>query len=179
MSSGDGDPPAPSTSSDNTLLNSLATDLATKYASFTQVDTTGESQQLKDAIEHNLSCLEKFCHELESIRSNSSVCLYTLYPDLVTKIQEMQKVYARIDALEHIMSEVKKTTDVMEAEVERAETVLDSSPSVKKFLVSMFKKQSPEAEVELVEFCPPDIFNTKELFTQEDAVEVVESSKLE
>jgi hypothetical protein len=142
-------------------------------------DTTRESQQLKDAIEHNLSCLEKFCHELESIRSNSSVCLDTLYPDLVTKMQDMQKVYARIDSLEHIMSEIKKTTDVMEAEVERAETVLDSSPSVKKFLVSMFKTQPPETEVGLIEFCPPDIFNTKELFSQEDAVEVVESSKLE
>lgn len=147
-------------------------------------------QALEEAVDGNLVILESMCLELESIRSNATICLETLFPYLQEKFEEMEKVYAKIEFLESVVNRVQKTVDEMEVQVERAEKVLGASPSVLKMFTSIFKPfqstaTSPSIEGEQ-QFFPPDIFKSSDLFADvqqhpegEEAHEIHEATKYE
>jgi len=133
------------------------------------------------------------CLELESVRTNGTQCLEVLYPQLQEKFAEMKHIYAKIDAMESIVKQVKKTVDAMEIETDRAEKCLDTSSSVKKFFTSIFKPDTiAPPGPESYQFQSPEIFSTDALFSRtkqevheeahevhEEAHEVQESSKFD
>src|SRR5690348_11417837 len=96
-------------------------------------------RSLEESVDANLTILESMCLELESVRTSGTQCLEVLYPQLQEKFAEMKHIYAKIDAMESIVKQVKKTVDAMEVKTDRAEKCLDTSSSVKKFFTSIFK----------------------------------------
>ena len=140
-----------------------------------------QAKLVEEALDSNMALLESFCLELESIRTNGTLCLETLYPELQLKAQEMKKLYERIDFLETVVNRVKKTVNLMEVEVDKAEKCLDSSPSVKKFLSSIFKSPQVTSYQQIEAFNPPEVFRTEDLFHEQhdDAHEVQESSRFD
>ncbi|XP_018421885.1 PREDICTED: breast carcinoma-amplified sequence 4 [Nanorana parkeri] len=107
--------PAPVTQEDPALTDSQ------HYAQLFTADTGTEAQGLENAIEEMLVRLDEFCAMVDMVRNESSLILEDKIPAMKCQVEELNKIYKRVDKLEAFVKMVAHHVSFMEEEVTRAE----------------------------------------------------------
>ena len=168
-------------------VDEIANRLSNDYQSFLHVDASPEvrtsdwkstvadnvyvqKKVLVEAIEDSLAHLEEFCSAVDLIRNDNTKCFEELMPVIYEETKNLDHFYANIDKLEHVVSIVKHTVLAMEEEVERAESLLSSSKSVKKFFSSLFSNNSKKVYTSRrPKFSPPKIYDSNSMFLSDNS----------
>lgn len=144
----------------------LTRSLSSDYIQYLKVDVGAEKSQLEENIEDMLTKLDEFSGLIDMVRSDDSLCLSRMLPEIHDKVQDCEKLFERIDKLEAFVAMVKGTVEAMEEKVIEAEHHLEAN-SVKKLLTSLqkplFQKKSPQYKRQ-IKYEPPDIYSTNDYF---------------
>ncbi|XP_053309471.1 breast carcinoma-amplified sequence 4 isoform X2 [Spea bombifrons] len=81
-----------------------------------------EMEDLENSIEDMLVRLDEFCAMMDMIRNETSHILEEKIPALTIKVEEMNKIYSRVDKLEAFVKMVGHHVTFLEEEVAQAES---------------------------------------------------------
>ncbi|CAH2303305.1 breast carcinoma-amplified sequence 4 isoform X1 [Pelobates cultripes] len=98
------------------------------YAQLLTADSSTEVQHLENSIEEMLIRLDEFCAMMDIIRNESSQILEEKIPAIKLRVEEMNRIYSRVDKLEAFVKMVGHHVTFMEEEVTQAESESLSFP---------------------------------------------------
>ncbi|XP_045192752.2 biogenesis of lysosome-related organelles complex 1 subunit 4-like [Mercenaria mercenaria] len=154
----------PQTEEEN--LQVLQTDLyeLTKdYGQYLQVDASKERQAFYNSIEEMLTKLDEFGGLVDTIRSDTSLCVDKNVREIQAKCADMKQIFTRIDQLEAFVQIVREDVNSMEECVNKAENEMGSFSSFRKMFSSLVGgKKSGQNKEERTEFVAPEIFVTEQ-----------------
>lgn len=124
---------------------------------------------IEECIEENLTHLEEFCTMLDLIRNENNGYLTHLVPELRKKKHQLRIVYDKIDKLLDLVEVVKRTVQLMENELNKAETKFNNSNyKISRLFTSLIGTSSVSPDHSVGpgdgEFHLPNIFKTKDHF---------------
>ncbi|XP_075702921.1 breast carcinoma-amplified sequence 4 isoform X1 [Rhinoderma darwinii] len=129
-------------------------------------DAAEYSDDLEGSIEEMLIRLDEFCAMMDMIRSETSLILEDRIPAIKFRVEEMNKIYCRVEKIEAFVKMVGYHVSYMEEEVIRAERDNLSFPqAVNRFLAgaplpSFLRKNSkPHSAYQL-----PALYRTEDYF---------------
>ncbi|XP_053309470.1 breast carcinoma-amplified sequence 4 isoform X1 [Spea bombifrons] len=93
-----------------------------QYAQLLAADSGAEMEDLENSIEDMLVRLDEFCAMMDMIRNETSHILEEKIPALTIKVEEMNKIYSRVDKLEAFVKMVGHHVTFLEEEVAQAES---------------------------------------------------------
>lgn len=124
------------------LLKSEIEELAKEYALYLKMDVSDARQSLYNSIEEMLTKLDDFGGLVDTIRSDSNLCVDKTVGMIQEKCEEMKPIFAKIDQLESFVKVVRETVFAMEECVTRAEAEMSSFSSIKKVFSSLVSGKS-------------------------------------
>lgn len=152
--------------------------LANDYANFISVDASKEKQSFYNSIDEMLTRLDEFGGLVDTVRSDTSLCVDTNVKNIQAKCEEMSSIFARVDQLEAFIAMVHKNVNVMEECVNKAESEMGSFSGLKKIFTSLVGKKTSQQK-DLQQFQPPDIFITEEYLRPSSAGDLPETGQLD
>lgn len=118
-----------------------------------------------------LTKLDEFGGLVDTVRSDTSLCVVKNVHEIQTKCEEIKQIFRRIDQLEKFVQIVRDNVSTMEECVNKAENEMGSFSSFKKLFSSLVGSKKPSSETR-PEFKPPDIFVTEHYLKPVSGVEV-------
>ncbi|XP_063815029.1 breast carcinoma-amplified sequence 4 isoform X2 [Pseudophryne corroboree] len=91
------------------------------YAQLFTADASKEAQDLENSIEEMLIRLDEFCAMMDMIRNETSLILEEEMPAIELRVEEMNRIYCRVNKLEAFVKMVGHHVSFLEEEVIRAE----------------------------------------------------------
>lgn len=109
-----------------------------------------------------LTKLDEFGGLVDTIRSDTSLCVDKTVLQIQTKCEDMKQIFKRIDQLEKFVQIVRESVTNMEECVNKAENDMGSFNFKKIFSSLVSSKKSIPGKEERPVFNPPEIFVTEE-----------------
>ncbi|XP_066996589.1 biogenesis of lysosome-related organelles complex 1 subunit 4 isoform X2 [Anabrus simplex] len=100
---------------------------ANDYSSYFKIDVTKEFGPVVETIEDMLTRLEEFESLVDMVQSNGSECLGNIVPEILAQKDGLQSLCQRIDSLETFVSRVHHDLDIVETQMDVAESDVGSS----------------------------------------------------
>ncbi|WAR12961.1 BL1S4-like protein [Mya arenaria] len=154
-------------------LTSCLPDLANDFTGYL------DKQAFYHSIDEMLTKLDEFGGLVDSIRSDTSLCVETNVRNIQTKCEQMKQIFARVDQLEAFVSLVKQNVNTVEECVNKAESDMSSFPSLKKVFSSLVGSKKQSQNKEKLTFNPPDIFLTEDFITPVQSVVKIDQSMMD
>ncbi|XP_003739909.1 biogenesis of lysosome-related organelles complex 1 subunit 4 [Galendromus occidentalis] len=152
------------------LATRLARSVSADFAEMALADISEGKTALDERCDFLLTKLDAFI-QIISIVGNNTEFLSMNLPKVEAARESLKEVYAQIDQLDALVSEVKSSVQSMEQKVEEAEKQFTTSYQMKffKVLQSALGAQGDNSNQyrRQIRFEPPEIFKTEDFFPKE------------